>query len=149
MDEQTIENTPPTNAESAGAREIPQPARQPYNVEFMQHSNGFCEAILGRLPELVGVAIIPIWENQPENAPPGILRLRDPSMPYAATLIQLLNRMAVFNMAVHSDLVKQVKILNGYVGELSDNIREKLEELNALNEVNETNNKNDPTDAAE
>lgn len=141
MDEQNVVEEISANA---GAESVPE--RQPYNVEFMQNTDEFCEFILRKVPELVAVAIVPVWANQPENMAPGLLRLRDPAMPYAGTLIQLLNRMAVFNMAVHSDLVKQVKILNGYVVELSDNIREKLEELNALNEHN---NNNDNTDTAE
>jgi len=134
------EIAPPVNVAAANE------GRQPYNVEFMQNTDEFCEAILRKVPELEAVAVVPVWANQPENVPPGLLRLSNPTMPYAGTLIQLLNRMAVFNMAVHSDLVKQIKILNGYVVELSDNIREKLEELNALNE--NTNN-DDHTNAAE
>lgn len=142
MDEQTaIEDSV-----NEAANEEPISGRQPYNVEFMQNTDEFCEAILRKVPELAAIAVIPVWANQPENVPPGLLRLSNPAMPYAGTLIQLLNRMAVFNMAVHSDLVKQIKILNGYVVELSDNIREKLEELNALNE--NTNN-DDNTHAAE
>jgi hypothetical protein len=117
-----------------------QPTRLPFDAEFMRQSDVFCEQLLQQIPELNSIALIPIWNNQPENMAPGLLRLRDPSMPYLATLLQLLGRMAAFNVAVHKDLLGQLKLLDNYATELANNVRTRIEELNALNTPSENTN---------
>ena len=117
--------------------------RLPFDAEFMRQTDAFCEQLLQRIPELNSIAIVPIWNNQPENVAPGLLRLRDPSMPYLATLLQLLGRMAAFNVAVHKDLLSQLKLLDSYATELANNVRARVEELNALQANTSENNDND------
>lgn len=132
MEAQQPEQTQPIQAD-----------RLPFDAEFMRQTDAFCEQLLQRIPELNSIAIVPIWNNQPENVAPGLLRLRDPSMPYLATLLQLLGRMAAFNVAVHKDLLSQLKLLDSYATELANNVRSRVEELNALQANTSENNDND------
>lgn len=114
--------------------------RLPFDAEFMKQSDLLCEQILQQIPELNAIALIPVWNNPPENMAPGLLRLRDPEMPYLGTLLQLLGRTAAFNVAAQKDLLNQLKMLEGYATELANNVRTRLEELNALNNPSDAPN---------
>ena len=59
--------------------------RLPYDAEFVKHVEEFSGKMLATLPEMQGVAIIPIWAHQPEDFPPGFLRLRAQNRLYART----------------------------------------------------------------
>ena len=107
-------------------------ARLPYDVELYKQAEAFCVKALETLPELHGVAIVPLWTNQPENTPPGLLRLRDPSAPYLASILRLLGRLAAFNVELHRDLMGQLKVFDNYAAQLAERIKEHTDELNRL-----------------
>lgn len=107
-------------------------ARLPYDVELYKQAEEFCVKALETLPELHGVAIVPLWTNQPENTPPGLLRLRDPSAPYLASILRLLGRLAAFNIELHRDLMAQLKVFDNYAAQLAEKIKEHTDELNRL-----------------
>ena len=104
--------------------------RLPFDVEFFNLVENFSNKALGRLPELHGVAVVPIWLNQPENSPPGLLRLRDATPPYMASLLRLLARLAAFNVEINKDLVNQIKMFDAYAAQLAETIKERTEALN-------------------
>jgi hypothetical protein len=106
-----------------------QSTRLPFDVEFFKRADEFSSAALGAVPELHGVAIIPIWTTQPENAPAGLLRRRTTQPPYATSLLALLKRLAAFNMEVHNDLANQFRMYDNYAAELSRQIKAKQDEL--------------------
>jgi hypothetical protein len=108
-------------------------ARLPFDAELYKQGEEFCVKILTDIPELHGVAIIPLWTNQPENTPPGLLRLRDPSAPYLASVLRLLGRLAAFNVELHRDLMAQLKVFDSYAAQLAEKIKEQTDELNRLN----------------
>jgi hypothetical protein len=107
-------------------------ARLPFDAEFYKQSEEFCVKALADLPELHGVAIVPLWTNQPENTPPGLLRLRDPSAPYLASVLRLLGRLAAFNVELHRDLMAQLKVFDSYAAQLAEKIKEQTEILNSM-----------------
>lgn len=122
-----MDNQPaPTPAENVAAE------RLPFDVEFFKIVENFTATALGALPELHGVAIIPLWVNQPENTPSGLLRLRDATPPYMASLLKLLARLATFNVEVNKDLVNQIKMFDAYAAQLAETIKERTETLNNL-----------------
>jgi hypothetical protein len=106
-----------------------QPERLPFDVELFKRADEFCTAILTSVPELHGVAIIPLWNTQPENIPSGLLRLRNPQPPYAGSLLSLLKRLASFNFEVHRDLINQLQMYDNYAAELARQIKARQEEL--------------------
>lgn len=112
-----------------------QPTRLPFDVEFYQLSDGFCNDAIKKIPELAGVAIIPIWANQPENTPAGLLRLRNQQPPYIAGLLNLLGRIVAFATDVHRDFVNQLKMFDQYAAELAEQIKERVETLNGFNQT--------------
>jgi hypothetical protein len=118
--------------------------RLPYDVELYRQAEEFCVKLLEELPELHGVAIVPIWTNQPEGSPPGLLRLRDPSAPYLASILRLMGRLAAFNVELHRDLMAQIKVFDNYAAQLSAKIKEYTEEMNSLQPEtpNDTNQNN-------
>ena len=106
-----------------------QSSREPFDVSFYKQTEEFCAKIIAELPELHGVAIVPLWDKVPANSPPGLLRLRDPESPYLAALLQLLGRMAAFNVELHRDFVSQIQIFDNYARQLADKIKGQTEQL--------------------
>lgn len=123
-------------AQQAPQTETQQTTRPPYDVTFFQIVEKFTEAVLTQVPELHGIAIVPLWTNQPENAPAGVLRLRDATPPYMASLIRLLARLASFNVEVHRDLINQIKMFDGYAAQLAETIKERTAALENLPQTN-------------
>lgn len=111
-----------------------QAERLPFDVEFFKLSENFCNETIKKIPELAGVAIIPIWANQPENTPSGLLRLRNQQPPYIASLLSLLGRIVAFANDVHRDFVTQLKMYDQYASELAEKIKEQVETLNGFNQ---------------
>jgi hypothetical protein len=114
--------------------------RLPYDVELYRQSEEFCVKLLEEIPELHGVAIVPLWTNQPEGTPPGLLRLRDPSAPYLASILRLMGRLAAFNVELHRDLIAQIKVFDNYAAQLAEKIKDHTEEMNRLQPENNNDN---------
>lgn len=112
--------------------------RLPFDAEFMQLVEMFCSTAMMSVPELDGIAIIPIWANQPEKFPPGLLHLRDAQPPYLATLLKLLQRLAFFSVDAHKDMLNQLRAVDQYAGELSEQIQNNLAQLQQQNETADT-----------
>lgn len=110
--------------------------RLAFDAEFVKTVEEFSAALLAKLPELHGLAVVPLWVNQPENTPPGLLRLRDPNPPYIASLLRLLARLAAFNVEINKDLVNQARMFDAYAAQLADTIKERTEALNQLQQPN-------------
>ena len=108
------------------------PTRLPFDAEFVKHVEDFCSNIITAGPELHGIAIVPIWENQPENMPAGLLHLKNQQPPYVASLLATLKRLAVFNVDIHRDLVGQLGAYERYAAQISAQVQTQLEELNKL-----------------
>jgi hypothetical protein len=116
--------------------------RLPFDVELFKRADDFCNSILAAVPELHGVAIIPLWNTQPENIPSGLLRLRNPQPPYAGSLLTLLKRLAAFNFDVHRDLVNQLQMYDNYAAELARQIKARQEEINKSTQAQPDNSDN-------
>lgn len=110
------------------AQEIPT-SRLPFDVELFKRADDFCAAALAAVPELHGIAIVPLWNTQPKEIPSGLLRLRNPQPPYAGSLLNLLKRLAAFNFEVHRDLMNQLQMYDNYAAELARQIKARQEEL--------------------
>jgi hypothetical protein len=106
------------------------PTRLPFDAEFVKHVEEFCAAIMSAVPELHALAIVPIWENQPEKMPAGVLHLREPQPPYIPSLLATLKRLTVFNVDLHRDLVGQIGAYERYAAQISTQVQTQLEELN-------------------
>jgi hypothetical protein len=109
-------------------------ARLPFDVEFYKLSETFCADSLKQIPELAGIAIVPIWANQPENTPSGLLKLRNHQPPYLAGLLALLGRITAFASDVHRDFIAQLKMFDQYAAELANQIKERVDELQTLDQ---------------
>jgi hypothetical protein len=127
------------DAQAQPQTEIPV-SRLPFDAEFIKKTEEFCVDVLRTIPELHGIAIIPVWENKPEKMPAGLLQLRNTQPPYYVSLITLLGQLANFSGEVHKDLVGQLKFFQHYAVELHTKIQEHTEELNKI----ATTQTNDP-----
>lgn len=107
----------------------PQTTRRTFEEEFFAQYNEFCDKAIKEIPELHGLAIIPLWTNQPEKFPSGVLRLRNPNPPYLNSLMLLLKRLAIFGADAHSDFVLQLRMFDQYANELANKIKEQHEIL--------------------
>lgn len=117
-----------------------QTTRLSFDAEFFRRSEEFCNELITTIPELNGIALIPMWNNQPEKIPPGVLRLRNAQPPYLASLLNLLSRLAAFGVEVHRDLINQLRMFDQYAAELAERIRLQTEELNKIEESTNTQN---------
>lgn len=113
--------------------------RLPFDVEFYKLSEGFCAEVIKKVPEIAGVAIIPVWANQPENTPSGLLKLRNHQPPYLAGLLALMGRLVAFSTDVNRDFVAQLKMFDQYAAELANQIKERVETLNGLEQQQDNN----------
>lgn len=120
-------------------------SRLPYAQEFAQRADDFLVEILTAVPELHGIALIPVWETQPENTSAGVFRLRNPTPPFAKSILALMLRMAAFNMDLQRDLVGQLQIYDRYGAELAEEVKARLKELQELAPVDQSQ----PPDAGE
>lgn len=111
--------------------ETPAP-RKTYEEEFFTLFNEFCDKVIHDVPELHGIAVIPLWNNQPEKTPSGLLRLQNPNPPHMASLMLLLQRLAIFGADVHKDLLTQLHMFSKYGNELVDEIKKYEEKLAQL-----------------
>jgi hypothetical protein len=114
--------------------------RMPYDAAFLKHSEEFCVNLLSTLPELAGIALVPLWNNPPEKMPPGFLKLRNTQPPFMASLLALLGRLTNFSLEVHRDLVGQLKMFDQYAAELAQQIKTRQEDLNKIAESNPPDN---------
>lgn len=110
--------------ETPVAPEEQTPGRLSYDVEFVKHTEEFCATALARLPELQGLAIVPIWTHQPEKLPPGFLRLRNQNNLYMPELLKLLSLFTAFSVEAHKDLMGQIKILDNYLHDMTSKLQE-------------------------
>jgi hypothetical protein len=114
------------------ANQTNNPTRLPFDAEFVKHVEEFCAAVMSAVPELHALAIVPIWENQPEKMPAGVLHLREPQPPYIPSLLATLKRLTVFNVDLHRDLVGQIGAYERYAAQISTQVQTQLEEFNKL-----------------
>lgn len=113
--------------------------RLPFDVELYRRAHEFCDQALTAVPELHGIAIVPLWSTQPKKTPSGLLRLRNPQPPYLASLLMLLKRLAAFSAQVHNDLFSQFEMVDRYAAELSTQIKARIDELQNLNTKTDEN----------
>jgi hypothetical protein len=113
--------------------------RLSFDVEFMKRSEEFCDALLAAVPELHGIALVPLWNSQPENAPPGILSLRIKEPPFTSSLLSLLRRLSLFSVDVHKDLVGQIRMLDQYAAHVAEQIKTQKDALDKLAPDDTTN----------
>jgi hypothetical protein len=109
-------------------------ARLPFDVEFFKASEEFSASAIKNIPELTGVAIVPLWANQPESTPPGLLKLRNPQPPYIGGLLQLMSRLSAFSAEAHRDFLAQLQMFDRYAVELAKQIKDRVDQLNALSQ---------------
>jgi hypothetical protein len=121
MKETTLENQP---SEA-------QPARLTFDAELFKRASEFCDAALIAVPELEGVAVVPLWSVQPEKTPNGLLKLRSMQPPYVGSLLKLVARLTAFSVDAHRDLVMQLQMFDRHAAELAAQIEARQQQLAA------------------
>lgn len=111
-----------------------QPTRLPYDAELFKRATEFSEGALAAIPELHGIAIIPLWTVQPEGTPNGLLQLRDPKPPFVASLLLLLKRLIAFSNDAYKDMVMQLQMFDRHAAELATMIAARTEQLKSTPE---------------
>lgn len=104
------------------------------DLALFSDANEFAVAVLKKIPELHGIAIIPIWQPQLQDVPNGLLRLRNETPPYIAALLQILGKLAAFGADVHRDMNNQFRAFDRMAQDISTEVKNKLEELRAVTE---------------
>lgn len=131
-----------TENNAAETQEI-QATRLPFDAEFFTKAHEFSNIALANIPELHGLAIVPLWNVQPENVPAGLLRLRNPQPPYLASLLMLLKTLTGFGVEAHRDMIAQLQMFDRYAAELAAQIKARKEELDSSNTTTPQDAQND------
>lgn len=124
--------TLPENTENAPAQANDEPARKTFDEEFAAQFNDFCDNALKTVPELHGIAVVPLWTSQPKKTPSGILRLQNPNPPYTESLLMLLKKLLAFFADANSDLLLHMRIADQYANELATEIKSRQAQLEQL-----------------
>lgn len=109
-----------------------QAERPPCDLLLFDAANKFATAMLQNIPELHGIAIIPMWTPKLQNVPSGILRLRNESAPYIGSLLQMLINLSTFSTDVHRDLTMQFRAFNQMAQDMAEEVKARTAELDAL-----------------
>lgn len=107
--------------------------RPPCDIVLFNSANKFAEAMLQGIPELQGVAIVPLFGPKLQNVPNGLLRLRNENSPYIASLLQMLVAVASFSADIQRDLMVQFRAFDSMAQDLAATVKHRLAELEALN----------------
>lgn len=111
----------------------PQAIRETFHEEFRQRAIMWVRDNLALLPELSGLAIIPIWDVQQEHLPPGIMMGRNGKL---ATPVEVYHMAQALHQVLNGLMRGSYEILQAWDGRLSnmaEEIRAKTEELHRLN----------------
>jgi hypothetical protein len=106
--------------------------KPPFDVNFFMQADQFSEYILRETPELQAVAIIPLWSVNLTGVPNGRIRLRSEMPSYAGQLFQVMQKLALFGIDVHRDLIAQIMAFDGASSNIARDIKAKKAELEEL-----------------
>jgi len=101
---------------------------------MFKRATEFSDSVLAAIPELHGVAIIPLWAAQTEGAPNGLLQLRDPKPPFISSLLLLVKQLTAFAVDAHRDLIMQLQMFDRHAAELAATITARTEQLKGMPE---------------
>lgn len=99
------------------------PTRLPFHVEFFEAANQFSNDTLSKIPELQGVAIVPLWSPVPEDVPVGVLRVRSDGQLFIPQLFKMLGQLSSFNLELHQKLAEQLGKIDQYAHDLTEEIK--------------------------
>lgn len=117
----------------------PKPTRLPFHVEFFETANSFSTDVLAKIPELQGVAIVPLWSPVPEDVPVGVLRVRSDGQLFVPQLFKMLGQLSSFNLELHQKLAKQLGEIDRYAIKLTEEIKKLHAEYDKLKPQEEKN----------
>lgn len=109
-----------------------QPTRLPFHVEFFETANSFSTAVLAKIPELQGVAVVPLWSPVPEDVPVGVLRVRSDGEMIIPQLFKMMGQMSSFNLELHQKLADQLGIIDKYAHKLTEEIKKLHDEYDKI-----------------
>jgi len=123
----------------AAAEQMPaiEADRMPFDEALLKETEEYMTKVLKAVPEIGGLAVIPVWNNPTDNMPPGFLRVRNPKEPPMAAMLQLTQNMAKFSIMLDRELLNQYRFFDERVGELM----KKYEEAAANAQQNENESK--------
>lgn len=104
------------------------------DLRFFSEANKFAELMIKKIPELHGIAIIPMWSPQLKDVPNGLLRLRNETPPYIPALLHMSANVVAFNIDVQRDLMHQMRAIDQMVKDITTEVKNKADELAELNE---------------
>lgn len=98
--------------------------RPPFDETLLKNTEEFVEATLRAVPELGGLAIVPVWTNPSDNLPPALLRLRNPNEPPMSAMLQLIHNMCKFSLILDKTLIEQYRFFEAKIRELAQRFEE-------------------------
>lgn len=102
--------------------------RMPFDEALLKETEEYMTRVLKSVPEIGGLAVIPVWANPTDNMPPGFLRVRNPKEPPMAAMLQLNQNMAKFSIMLDRELLNQYRFFDERVSELIKKYKENATE---------------------
>jgi hypothetical protein len=116
------------------------PERLPFDAEFFTAANDFSTNVMARVPELQGVAIIPVWAIAVDKIPSGILRFSPEVRAPFGPLYHTLGQLATFGVDVHQKLAEELGHYDKYAKKLADEIKALEQKRDQLKEAADSDN---------
>lgn len=116
------------------------PERLPFDVAFFTAANDFSTTILAKVPELQGVAILPVWAVAVDKIPSGILRFSPEVRAPFGPLYRTLGQIATFGVDVHQKLAEELGQYDTYAKKLADEIKALEQRRDQLKEATDNGN---------
>ncbi|NDD53315.1 hypothetical protein EBZ39_05485 [bacterium] len=116
--------------------------RLPFDLEYAKHAESFCNKVIDAVPELLGVAIVPLWHNQPENTPAGVVKFCNKPRNEAAAILTLIEKLTEFSGNAQRALLNELANMRMHEATLERRIEERVNTLNELNKRPEPENDN-------
>lgn len=110
--------------------------RPPFDETLMKSTEEFVDTTLRNVPELAGIAIVPVWLNPVDGLPPAMLRLRNPDEPPMSAMLQLVQNMSKFSLILNKTLLEQYQFFYAQVQKLSQQFKD-IEAKTAANRTQE------------
>lgn len=107
--------------------------RKAFHEEFFETGSKFAMNMLGLLPELEAIAIVPSWSPRQEHIPPGIIAGRNGTISGASEVYHMAEQL---HAVLHQVMKQSRTVLTHYdeqLGEIAREIRERTAELEQLN----------------
>jgi len=113
--------------------------RKSFYDEVFSRGEQFAKELMADVPELEGLAIIPSWTVEQEHLPTGQIIGRNGPLRTPAEVFKMMVQLSVAVRQQQERVFEIIRFLDGELGRIADELRDKQEQLAAQNGTEQAN----------